>query len=543
LARGEPPRPRVVYLRGDSGQGKSRLLRRFREQLRAEPCVVLRGRCREREAVPYKGVDALIDALSTFLLRRTAAELERLRPRSLGALTQVFPVLDELWPPASTEGAAISATSATHLRPRELRGASWAALRQLLGAIAQEQALVLMIDDLHWADLDSVCLLHELLASPGAPPLLLVLSMRDAPGDAEVRDALAASEVLDPARATVIELGPLSGPEAQALATALAREEQAEHVRGQAWAERVALRCAGNPLFIVQSVLGTATAADDEDLHACVARHLEGLEPAARRLLEVVAICGAPMALELALTLAPGAREADARTLRERGLLVTGSSEGAAERVDTAHDRIREVALARLDPKVRAELHAALGAALLARCEGPPRGESLLRIADQLDASVLDRDTLSDTRRLELARLDLEAGEWAIEATTPALARIYFERGWQLVRPWLAAAQSGSGPHHVLCLALALGRARSARTVDEANAIYEGLLRWTLAPSDYAGLVVEAMLSLADAAKVSEALALGEGALRDLGVRLPRFGALPWALWHVWWGRRRLATL
>ncbi|EDM76186.1 serine/threonine protein kinase, partial [Plesiocystis pacifica SIR-1] len=60
--------PVAVHIRGDSGLGKSALVLRFLDQARAEApgLAVLRGRCLERESVPYKGIDAVVDALAVY---------------------------------------------------------------------------------------------------------------------------------------------------------------------------------------------------------------------------------------------------------------------------------------------------------------------------------------------------------------------------------------------------------------------------------------------------------------------------------------------
>ncbi len=85
----------VVLLHGNSGMGKTTLVRHFFEDMRRkEPqALLLGGRCYEQESVPYKGFDSLMDALCRHLQKLLDVELERILPRDVMALAKVFPVL------------------------------------------------------------------------------------------------------------------------------------------------------------------------------------------------------------------------------------------------------------------------------------------------------------------------------------------------------------------------------------------------------------------------------------------------------------------
>src|SRR6185312_13753173 len=70
----------AVLVRGESGVGKSSLVRRFAEEAAVRGAVVLAGRCYERESVPYKALDGVIDALTSFMVRIDRAEAAALLP-------------------------------------------------------------------------------------------------------------------------------------------------------------------------------------------------------------------------------------------------------------------------------------------------------------------------------------------------------------------------------------------------------------------------------------------------------------------------------
>src|SRR5213080_1863078 len=85
----------VVYVHGNSGMGKSTLVRIFLEQLKEQSrnAIVLQGRCYERESVPYKALDGVVDSLSKHLASLRRAKAEGLMPLNRAALARVFPVM------------------------------------------------------------------------------------------------------------------------------------------------------------------------------------------------------------------------------------------------------------------------------------------------------------------------------------------------------------------------------------------------------------------------------------------------------------------
>lgn len=525
----------IVHLHGRSGDGKSALVRRFRAELAAGDTVVLHGRCRARESVPYKGIDAIVDALSIHLRRLPEAEREALRPTDLDALVRLFPVLDELWAPAEAQVLGLD----------EVRKLGAITLRRLLERIAAAHPLVVSIDDFQWADLDSISLLQALARPPDPPAFLLLLSYRSEQGGSDTIRELRANEVLAGPEAQTIELGALSTADARALARELLRHGgEAEPGPQRARAESIALRSRGSPFFIAQMARGGSELDSSEsNLDQIMVRRLSDLDDGARRLLEVVAVFGGPLSAELALQLCHPTPASVLESLCELGLLVRdeGGSE-ADDRVETAHDRVREVVLEVLEPHERIALHRTIGEHLLAYYQGSPPGDDIFAVVNQLDAGMGIIEALAPARRLELVELNHRAGRRALESTAWIAARRYLGCAHQLVEPWLAEARAGQGPHD-LCVALVFDRAQVELTLEGADgdAAIEDLLGWSLSMEDYCRIAQWYCWNLSLRARLGECVQFGLRALEHVGFPVPKRPSWPRALlsymrgWRAVW--------
>ena len=213
-------RTESIFVFGRTGTGKTTLIRSFLDGLIARnEAVVLFGRCYERESVPYKALDSLIDSLARHLKGLPVREAQSVLPADVAFLARVFPVLQSVPAVASSRYDAPSMPD-----QQELRRRAFAGLRELLAKLGKHNALVLAIDDLQWGDVDSAVLLSDLLGSPQSPVLLFLGGFRSedeelSPFLNEIRKSIADGSPRLDHRELAVE--PLTQSEARELALIL----------------------------------------------------------------------------------------------------------------------------------------------------------------------------------------------------------------------------------------------------------------------------------------------------------------------------------
>jgi len=350
----------VVFMPGRSGVGKSALMRRFLTDLRqrADAPVVIAGRCHERESVPYKAVDGLVDGLARYLQHLTDIEAARRLPRDAPLIARLFPVMLHV-----PEIARSQSRVAAPLDALELRRQAATALRELLARISDRTPLVLAIDDLQWGDLDSASLLQEMLRMPDPPPALLLLAYRSEDSRAPLLRTLREWLLSDAARRDVrtLDVDELTPEQAYDLA----RRELAD--RPDSPRERcseIALESRGNSFFVHELVRHALTVGGPPRLDSVIRERVGALPERARNLLTAIALSAQPITAPVA---AAAARlDSDPRdSLRAlvTGRLVRTHDGAKAQELEPYHDRIREAVADGLEPSASTAWHANLAAA------------------------------------------------------------------------------------------------------------------------------------------------------------------------------------
>jgi serine/threonine protein kinase len=414
-------KPAAAIVHGASGLGKSALVQAFVRSLRHEEpeALVLAGRCFSRESVPYKAVDGVIDELSVYLQLLAPGRTAVLMPRGADALLRIFPVLRQVESVAPPTLRAHTIASEVELRRR-----AFAALRELLGRIAERKPLVLVLDDLQWSDADSDALLAEILRAPDAPPIFVLATFRLDEVDGTPLARTLRAEGVD---TRVVTLDPLPAEKAQELALLYIGPDEAR-------AAAIARESAGNPFFVevlsdhVTMLRGVDDRSPDSvvrvDLRDVFGEKMSRLPEPARKLLETVAVAGHP------IPVIPAWRAAEV-SLPDQSmlslllllhLLRSHTDVGLSrEEIEPYHERIRDAVLAGLTPEQIRHRRERIALALEA--------------AGGTDPEVL-------ASHFEAAGRMLEAGRYALLAANQSAAALAFDRAARLYRWALSLAPS-----------------------------------------------------------------------------------------------------
>jgi predicted ATPase/DNA-binding SARP family transcriptional activator len=332
----------LFTLLGPGGIGKSRLAREFTDKL-AGSATVLTGRC------PSYGAGITFWPLAE-IVREAAGDTTQ---AAIASLLADEPEADEI---ASRIAGAIGA----HDAGGSAAELFWA-VRSLFAALARQRPLVVIFDDLQWAEPTLLDLLEQLVdATRDAPMLLLCLARSEL---LEERPAWGGGKM----NASTILLEPLSQPDREVLIAQAGGE-----LLNASVIARVAEAAEGNPLFLEQMVamaLEQGTGAGDltvpATIQALLAARVDRLDVLERTVLERAAVIGKEFSLSEVVALSPEPDRDQVRgqleALARRDLLGVGTT---ARRGDAAfffrHGLIREAAYDALPKTDRAVLHEAL---------------------------------------------------------------------------------------------------------------------------------------------------------------------------------------
>ncbi|HUA72423.1 MAG TPA: AAA family ATPase [Solirubrobacteraceae bacterium] len=349
LREAEAGWPVVMLLGGESGVGKTRLVREFERRCSEEEALVLRGEAVEEAdgELPYA---PLIGALRPLVRSRHPA-LASLGRGSRAQLAALLPALDE------ENGNSDRNDPSAQVRLFE-------GLLELLDLLSEEQPLVLVLEDLHWADRSTRTFVDFLARSLRGERVVLVLTYRtdEIHRRHPLRTLLSELDRLE--RARRIELEPFDRDElTEVLADILGEPPSAKLV------ERLFERSEGNPLYTEELLAAgmDGRGAAPQSLRDAFMLRIERLSPDAQAAARVIAAgrsLDEPTIAEVS-GIEPDALHVALREAVSEQVLVAGEPTHLCFR----HALLREALYDDLLPGERSELHLALARAFEDRAD------------------------------------------------------------------------------------------------------------------------------------------------------------------------------
>ena len=433
----------LVLLGGDPGIGKTSLCEAVTARAAGQDVLTAWGRCYEGEGAP-----ALWPWLQVLdeVLERYPAEAVAEAARGRADLARLLPELAERVP-AAVLGRLPDDSDSDAARFRV-----YEAVNGFLAALAARTPLVVVLEDLHWADLSSLRLLQLLASQAGSTRLLVLGTFRDAEVDLSpaLRDTLAAL-----ARHGVTRLS-LPGLDQEDVA------RYAELRTGVAVAPAVAralhARTDGNPFFVgelvrlLESERGLDAAMAEridipDGVRDVVRRRIARLPDEAQSLLAVASVVGREFDVGV-LEQVAGVGDADLLDLVDLAFVSGLVEEDAGElgRYRFAHALVRETLYDGLSRLRRARVHGRVGDALAAGPDSDTRAAELAHHYGEAAAAGYAR----------------QAFEAAVAAARQAETRLALDEAVALYDRALAALDldRSAGDEERYDLLVALGRAR-----------------------------------------------------------------------------------
>ncbi len=515
-------RCRGVLVGGAPGVGKTALVDQLRPVVTGGDGWFVAGKFDQyRRDLEFDGVAQAFRALGRLLLAEPEEELTAVRDRILAALgpnaglaTAVIPEFATLLAAPPEPGDPLTA------QVRAQRNAV-----DILRAVAsRKRPVVFFVDDLQWAGRTPLGLFDLVASEQPIEGLLLVGAYRD--GDVDPAHPLAGllSRWREQAEVRQLLLDNLPAP---SLAGLVAEVLHVDPAAAQDLSGVIGPHTSGNPYETVELLdalrragLLTATAGgwrwDDAAVRArlCETEESRLIEArvltqpaAARQVVEAMACLGGRIDLSVLQTATgepPDALEQALAPALQDGLLV--AEPGAQQAVRFRHDRLREAVVAGLNPSRRRDLQLGMARRLASVPElFAVAAEQYLPAADAVDDPAERRAVVDLLRRAAVQAALI--GDYALVNTLLGAAL-------RLIDPAEAATLVAvhTGRHAAL---YSLGRLEEA---DEEYRTIEGLCPAALARVDATAVQVR---SLTHRQRFPDAIALGLGALRDLGIAVP----------------------
>src|SRR5262245_16792098 len=434
----------AIELVGEAGIGKTRLLRELTARAELRGQLVLLGSASELERdLPFS---VFVDALDEYLESLAPGRFALLDHDVQSELAHVFPSLSAL--------ATAGDVALQHERYRSHR-----AVRALLEQLAAARPLVLVLDDVHWADSASVELLGALLRRPPAASVLMALARR--PSQLPDRLSVALERAHREAVLTRIGLSALTAHESRELLGVTVNAADADVLYEES---------GGNPFYLEQlarsfnraegvpptSEVPLAGIGVPSAVAAALSEELALLSDSGRLVLEGAAVAGDPFEPEMAAAAAAASETAAMDAVDELVQLGLVRATDVPRRFRFRHPLVRRAIYSTTPAGWRLGAHERCAEALAAR--GAPAAAR----AHHVERSAREGD-------IAAVAVLREAGEAALRLA-PASAAHWFMHAMRLLPPTASAQERVE-----ILLARAGALAATGNFAESHEALLEGL--------------------------------------------------------------------